>query len=167
MYKRQSHDGACGRDDLEFAWEKISGPEGATFAGQVNLPVASVVFTNAGEYTYSLTVSTAGEPDSARSRRFSVSVSGGADSAFLLCDSNADGKNTLADAIFTLRNLFLGDSQTRCDAAMDCDSDGEITLSDSVFNLNYLFLAGNAPNAPFPDCDTTPAENCEISNCQN
>ena len=46
---RASHDGACGRDDLEFAWEKISGPEGATFAGQVNLPVASVVFTNAGE----------------------------------------------------------------------------------------------------------------------
>ena len=167
---RASHDGACGRDDLEFAWEKISGPEGATFAGQANLPVASVVFTEAGEYTYSLTVSTAGEPESARSRRFNVSVSpgaGGADSTFLLCDSNADGKNTLADAIFTLRNLFLGDSQTRCDAAMDCDSDGEITLSDSVFNLNYLFLAGTAPNAPFPDCDTTPAENCEISNCPN
>jgi hypothetical protein len=61
----------------------------------------------------------------------------------------------------------VGDTQTRCNAAMDCDSDGEVTLSDSVFNLNYLFLAGNAPNAPFPNCDTAPGENCEISNCQN
>ena len=167
---RDSHDGACGRDDLEFAWEKVSGPEGATFAGQVDLSVANVVFTEAGEYVYRLTVSTAGEPESARARDFTVTLTGGAgaaDSAFLLCDSNADGENTLADAIFTLRNLFLGDAQTRCDAAMDCDSDGEITLSDSVFNLNYLFLAGNAPDAPFPGCDTTSRENCEISNCQN
>ena len=132
--------------------------------------MANVVFTEAGEYVYRLTVSTAGEPESARARDFTVTLTGGAgaaDSAFLLCDYNADGENTLADAIFTLRNLFLGDTQTRCDAAMDCDSDGEITLSDSVFNLNYLFLAGNAPNAPFPGCDTTSRENCEISNCQN
>ena len=167
---RGSHDGACGREDLEFAWEKISGPQGATFAGPVNLPVASIVFTEAGEYSYSLTVAKAGEPESARSRRFSLNVTGEAgleDSAFLLCDSNADGENTLADAIFTLRNLFLGDSPARCEAAMDCDSDGEITLSDSVFNLNYLFLAGDAPAAPFPGCATAPRENCEISSCQN
>jgi hypothetical protein len=167
---QRSHDGACGRENLEFEWEKISGPEGTAFAGPVNLSVLSVVFTQPGEYLYRLTVSTTDLPESARSRDFSITVTDGAGpdtTPFLLCDSNANGENSLADAVFTLRHLFGGESETRCEAAMDCDSDGEISLSDAVFNLNYLFLGGRMPAAPFPACAAGTPENCEISNCQN
>ena len=132
---QRSHDGACGRENLEFEWEKISGPEGTAFAGPVNLSVLSVVFTQPGEYLYRLTVSTTDLPESARSRDFSITVTDGAGpdtTPFLLCDSNANGENSLADAVFTLRHLFGGESETRCEAAMDCDSDGEISLSDST-----------------------------------
>ena len=167
---QRSHDGACGRENLEFDWEKISGPEGAAFAGPVNLSVLSVVFTQPGEYLYRLTVSTTDLPESARSRDFSITVTDGAGpdtTPFLRCDSNANGENSLADAVFTLRHLFGGESETRCEAAMDCDSDGEISLSDAVFNLNYLFLGGRIPAAPFPACATGTPENCALSNCQN
>ena len=165
---RRSHNGSCGQENLAFAWEKLSGPVGATFAGPADLPVLSVVFTEAGEYLFRLTVSSEELPDSENSRDFIVTITDEAAPdivSFLRCDSNIDGEITLADAVFTLRHLFLGDSDIRCGEAMDCDSDGEISLSDAVFNLNYLFLGGAIPASPFPACDSGAAENCETSNC--
>ena len=165
---RRSHDGSCDQENLAFAWEKLSGPVGATFAGPADLPVLSVVFTEAGEYLFRLTVSSEELPDSENSRDFILTITdepAPGTVPFLRCDSNIDGEITLADAVFTLRHLFLGDSDIRCGEAMDCDSDGEISLSDAVFNLNYLFLGGAIPASPFPACDSGAAENCETSNC--
>lgn len=79
---------------------------------------------------------------------------------FLRCDSNVDGGNDLADAVFTLLALFNGGSELPCPPAADCNGDARIDLADAVFNLNYLFLSGMPPPEPYPGCETVFVEEC-------
>ena len=82
---------------------------------------------------------------------------------FLRCDSNADGDNNLADAIFTLTFLFSAGADAQCQQSMDCNGDTGIDLSDPIFDLNFLFSGGPGPLAPYPDCDTAATDDCAAS----
>jgi hypothetical protein len=79
---------------------------------------------------------------------------------FLRGDSNDDGLVDLADAVFTLRWLFLGGPEPGCVAAANANGDRSVDIADPVSLLGFLFLAGSPPAAPFPECGrpTLPAD---------
>lgn len=83
-------------------------------------------------------------------------VSHGAE-LFLRGDSNADGSVDLADPVFTLNWLFLGEEEPGCFDAADSNDDGEINISDPTGILAYLFLGAAEPAFPFPACGEDPA----------
>jgi len=70
---------------------------------------------------------------------------------FRPCDFDCSGTITIADSIFTLRFLFLGDDPACCPQVGDCDSSGLVDIGDAVFALHFLFSGGPAPDF-FPGC---------------
>jgi hypothetical protein len=78
---------------------------------------------------------------------------------FLRGDSNNDLKVNVADAIWTIYDLFLDsrDLDTfNCQATMDANGDNGVDVSDPIYLLQYLFLGGSAPPPPFSGCDADP-----------
>ena len=86
------------------------------------------------------------------------------------CNRDADGQVDIADAVFMLGMLFLGEEAPRCQDACDVTDGGILTLADPIYLLLYLFRSGVAPGAPFPDCgpDLTPDElgSCHHEACE-
>ncbi len=75
---------------------------------------------------------------------------------FVRCDSNADAKQDIADAVWTLNELFYSGPQAPCREAGDCNDDGRVDVSDALFSIRFLFLGGPTPPAPFPECGADP-----------
>ncbi|MBI4583395.1 MAG: hypothetical protein HY717_05160 [Planctomycetes bacterium] len=74
-------------------------------------------------------------------------------------DANGSGKVNIADAIASIRSLFLGAEPLPCQDAADADDDGALGVTDIVFTLTYLFLGGvetPAPGAAACGPDPTP-----------
>jgi hypothetical protein len=74
--------------------------------------------------------------------------------AFVRGDANADGKVNIADAIWTISELFREGPLTRCRSAADANADSHHNLADASYLIAYQFTAGPAPPAPFPTCGT-------------
>jgi hypothetical protein len=74
--------------------------------------------------------------------------------AFVRGDANADGKVNIADAIWTISELFREGPLTRCRSAADANADSHHNLADASYLIAYQFTAGPAPPAPFPACGT-------------
>ncbi len=74
-------------------------------------------------------------------------------------DSNGDGAFNIADAVFSLNELFVpGSPESSCKDASDSNDDGTFNIADAVFALNELFVPGS-PTAPAPgsaDCGEDP-----------
>jgi hypothetical protein len=88
------------------------------------------------------------------------------DTKFLRCDSNDDGKLNIADAVWTVSQLFSNGPPTTCDRAADCNGDDRLDLSDAIFDITFLLgcstrctpdMPGPVPPPPFPDCGTAPS----------
>ena len=85
---------------------------------------------------------------------------------FVRGDSNSDGTVDIADPVYTLAHLFLGQPRPSCPDAADADDSGELDISDAIYLLTFLFLGGDPPPPPFPErggptpgglsCDTPP-----------
>lgn len=71
--------------------------------------------------------------------------------AFKRGDSNRDGKLDIADAIHTLRGLFLGQGSLACADAVDANDDGRIDIADPVRVLIHLFQGGASLPDPLGD----------------
>ncbi len=85
--------------------------------------------------------------------------------AFRRCDTNADGENDIADAVFSLLMLFGGGRPASCPASADCNADLRVDISDVIFYLAYLFTDGPWPPGQFPACDVSPVEDCGAATC--
>ena len=81
-----SDDGEGGTEDLDFRWEKISGPAGDNI-GRPNKESTAINFTQPGEYIYEVRVSDDSGEDTARAE---VRVEGPPEAAFRRGDSNGD-----------------------------------------------------------------------------
>jgi len=68
-------------------------------------------------------------------------------------DTDEDGVLSVADAIRTLRDLFLADQAGGVDCAdrADANDDGRVNVSDAVYLLRHLFAGGPRPPAPFSE----------------
>ena len=78
---------------------------------------------------------------------------------FVRGDADARGSVNIADAIYTLRHLFLGGPAPECVDAADADDNGGVQISDPVYSLNWLFRGASAPPAPGTDeCGADPTE---------
>ena len=77
---------------------------------------------------------------------------------FLRGDSNADGKRTITDAVFTLRFLFGGEAAPPCVKSADFNDDSTLSLTDAVYLLNFFFSGGPPPGDPFEACGIDPTE---------
>ena len=75
---------------------------------------------------------------------FCVSVEA-CDDDYLRGDSNGDGVIDIADPVFTLFYLFLGEKAPECTGKADINNDLMVDVSDSVYTLNYLFKGGPEP----------------------
>lgn len=81
-----------------------------------------------------------------------------AEPRFVRGDSNADGFVNISDAIFTLRSLFLGGVEPRCEDASDADDSGGLDLADAVETLAFLFRGATILPDPGPLlCGTDPS----------
>lgn len=82
---------------------------------------------------------------------------------FVRGDSNDDSEVNVADAIWTLSELFQSGPSSPCPEASDSNDDGAVNIADAQFTLNYLFSGGPTPAAPFGACGTDPdvwAQDC-------
>ena len=69
-------------------------------------------------------------------------------------DCNADDSFNIADAVFTLANLFSGGANGPCDDSCDSNGDGGLNIADAIYTLAALFSGGAMPATPGPeDCD--------------
>ncbi len=78
---------------------------------------------------------------------------------FIRADANADMNVEMADAVYTLRYLYVPGSVPAppCMDAADANDDGGIFMSDAIYTLKHLNVPGSpAPPAPFPDCGSDP-----------
>jgi hypothetical protein len=141
-----SDDGEGGTEDLDFRWEKISGPAGDNI-GRPNKESTAINFTQPGEYIYEVRVSDDSGEDTARAE---VRVEGPPEAAFRRGDSNGDSKVDLSDGIHILSILFIGFAAPECIDASDSNNDGTLDLTDGIVVFNYLFLGGNPPASPGP-----------------
>ncbi|MEM7168061.1 MAG: dockerin type I repeat-containing protein [Planctomycetota bacterium] len=68
---------------------------------------------------------------------------------FIRGDTNGDGSNNVADAVYLLGNLFPGVNQNElhCLDAADANNDCSINIADAVIILNSLF---GSPAVPLP-----------------
>jgi hypothetical protein len=71
-------------------------------------------------------------------------------------DANSDNRRDIADAIYTINNLFRGGPPFLCADAADFNDDGNVNLMDAILSVNYQFRGGAPPSAPFPGCGTDP-----------
>jgi hypothetical protein len=73
---------------------------------------------------------------------------------FLRGDANADTDVAMADAIFTLRALYVPNSDSLpCLDAGDSDDNGLIEMADAIFTLRHLYVP-DSPKPPPPGPDT-------------
>lgn len=89
---------------------------------------------------------------------------GGKPHLFLRADANGDGTVSVADSLFTLGHLFLGESGLSCEDAADTNDDGRVDISDSTCTLSFLFRNGPEIPPPYPEpgVDSTPDDlRCE------
>jgi hypothetical protein len=76
---------------------------------------------------------------------------------FVRGDANGDGGFDIADAIFTLSELFAAGAPSQCDDATDSNDDGNKDIGDAVYTLSALFTFGSPlPPAPHPLCGIDP-----------
>src|SRR2546426_8726515 len=78
------------------------------------------------------------------------------ETAFHRGEATADGQLDLADAVFTLGYLFLGEAQPTCLKAADANGDGSLDVSDPIGPPSYLFSGGIPPPPAFPSCGFDP-----------
>ena len=76
-------------------------------------------------------------------------------------DCNNDTSSNIADAIWLLNYLFLGGASGTCLGACDTDGDASLGLVDAVLLLQHWMAGGPPPAAPYPDCGTDDAADCE------
>lgn len=72
-------------------------------------------------------------------------------SGFLRGDCSGDLLLDLADGVFVLAVVFLG-NLAPCAEACDANADTGLDIADAVYVLSYLFNGGATPPAPFPTC---------------
>ncbi len=82
---------------------------------------------------------------------------------FIRGDCNDDGIVNIADAVWTLNELFLAGPASVCPDACDSNADGMVDATDASYTLNFRFLDGPPPSAPFPDCDADGGPDCDSS----
>ena len=75
--------------------------------------------------------------------------------AFRRGDCDSSGRVNIADSVFLLNMLFLGQARGKCDDACDANDDSTLDISDPILTLTFLFRKGVAP--PYPG-----ARNCGI-----
>ncbi|MGH9361514.1 MAG: dockerin type I domain-containing protein, partial [Thermoanaerobaculia bacterium] len=73
-------------------------------------------------------------------------------------DANRDGNVDVADAVFLLGRLFLGNQAPMCEDGADANDDGRLELTDAVVLLQHLFLAGPALPPPYPEPGNDPSK---------
>ena len=78
-------------------------------------------------------------------------------------DPNNDGKVNIADPIWILNELFREGPANTCDAAADANDDQVLDVADAMYLIAYRFNGGDAPPAPFPDCDITEIEEGDLT----
>ncbi len=77
-------------------------------------------------------------------------------------DSNGDGDVDIADAIWTIAELFLDGAPSPCPPAADANGDVTVDLADVTYLLNFNFVGGPPPPEPFVECGET-FEDCATS----
>lgn len=89
-------------------------------------------------------------------------------------DSNGDGRLDISDALFTLRHIFLGETEPDCREAADTDDDGRLNLTDPILILRFLFHGGpppappgppGEPCGPDPGSGSVPSLGCRVYRC--
>jgi hypothetical protein len=67
---------------------------------------------------------------------------------FPICgDGNEDGGVNIADVVYLLNYLFLGDDSPSWPLnRADVNNDGAVNIADVVYLINYLFVGGDPPN---------------------
>ena len=70
---------------------------------------------------------------------------------FLRGDTNADGRFSISDAVFTRRWVFNCDAPPNCEEAADANGDGRVGIIDIIYSLNALVIGGQTPVAPYPE----------------
>lgn len=77
---------------------------------------------------------------------------------FIRGEANLDGSFDIADPIFTINVMFLGEPMPPCLKAFDSNDDGDVDIADPIYSLDYLFQEGEPPPPPFPEpgFDPTP-----------
>ncbi|MEC9477267.1 MAG: hypothetical protein VX764_09535 [Planctomycetota bacterium] len=104
--------------------------------------------------------------------RYIAALGGGGGPAgpeFQRGDCNADSAFNIADAIFTLANLFSGGPDGPCADSCDSNDDGGLNIADAIYTLAALFSSGPEPAPPSPgtcgeDGTDTDALDCETYN---
>lgn len=76
---------------------------------------------------------------------------------FLRGDANLSGSADVADVVFVLRYLFLGEPST-CLPALDVNADQVVSPPDAIALLNILFTGMFSPLAPYPSCIEFPTD---------
>ncbi|MBI4583823.1 MAG: hypothetical protein HY717_07350 [Planctomycetes bacterium] len=71
---------------------------------------------------------------------------------FIRGDANANGEVDIADAVFILKHLFIGDSVPPCARAVDVTGNAAVDIGDAIYLLRYLFLRGTPLPPPYPAC---------------
>ena len=84
---------------------------------------------------------------------------------FVRGDGNADGAVNLADAVYTLRYLFVDGDSPACLDASDANDDGGLGITDGIFVLRFLFRGGDPIPAPGV-CGTDPTAD-ELVKCED
>ncbi|MEE2857815.1 MAG: FG-GAP-like repeat-containing protein [Planctomycetota bacterium] len=121
------------------------------------------VYSEAGSYTVTLTVTGPGGVDSMTV--VDAIVVGEALPGFIRADANQDQALDIADAVFILTYLFGGGSDGGCQSAIDANDDGANNVADAVTVLDHLFSAGGPILPPFPLCGVDPSSDAlECSN---
>ena len=77
---------------------------------------------------------------------------------FLRFDANEGGEVDIADAITTLRFLFMGDVGPACWDRMDANDNGAVDIADPIFALRFLFQGGGSIPPPYPEPGVDPTE---------
>lgn len=85
-------------------------------------------------------------------------------------DASGNGLIGVVDAFLMLSVMFT-DATHECYASLDYDDNGSLGLLDGLGLLYYVFVDGDAPPAPYPDCDRAyrrakSARGCSQSQCE-
>ncbi len=77
---------------------------------------------------------------------------------FIRADADCDTKVTMPDAIYTLRALYIPESdELQCLDAADSNDDGVIQMADAIYTLRALYVPdAPPPPPPFPGCGADP-----------